>query len=558
MLPSILQLLILSVIFTTTRATTSSPLKDEYDIVIFGATPAGFAASIAAARSPLRPSILLLEPSAHVGGMASPGGIGLRDCEKDYIRTNKGSQYEWGLRNGMKYGVDQPIWQPDNHVGEATFLEMLSEYENIDLQLNTTFLEGKDGLRVSNKRIEQIAVADRWIRIKSFVVDASYEGEIVAASGCSFTYGRESLSQYNESFGGVTKSSTNPFPYSISPFKDDNATSLLSYISDSTIHVGQSDEHLMAFSYRVCLSSNNFVPFMPPTNYDPKDFELARRLVRSEIEAGEALSTPWGDLTYHGFEFLSNRSMKFDACCGNSPFGIDAAGLDFSRGVSYAIASRAERSRIAKEIEYYVKGLMWFWSQDESIPSSIRDDINSKGLCADEWPENGHFPPQLYVREAMRLVGDRVYTQNDRTEECRPDSIGIGSWAFDIHQMQRVAAPSSSGNDWIVFNEGLTAWDSGGDVTFDIPFWILLPKRDEITNMVAPNVPSVSHVAFAALREEPTLWQLGTASGIAAAMVMEGGSDIAVAVHDLNVTEIQHRIATQEGTFLRWPLDKTC
>ena len=142
------------------------------------------------------------------------------------------------------------------------------------------------------------------------------------------------------------------------------------------------------------------MPYKAPTNYDPEDFELARRLVRSELDAGKELSLPWGDLTYHGFQFLKNRSMKYDACCGSSPFGIDAAGLDLSSdGISYAVASRAERKRIAKDIEYYVKGLMYFWSSDDSIPASVRAKHNSKGLCRDEWPENDHFPPQLYVRE---------------------------------------------------------------------------------------------------------------------------------------------------------------
>ena len=215
-------------------------IRDEYDILVFGATPAGFAASIAAARSPSKPSVLLLEPSAYVGGMASPGGIGLRDCEKDYIRTNNGTQYEWGMRNAKKYCVENPVWQPDNHLGEQTFLEMLSEYENIDLHLETTFLEGSDGVRVNNSRIEQIGVvtpsssAVQWVRIKSFVVDASYEGEIVAASNCSFTYGRESSSKHNESLGGVTNSSINSFPYPISPFRSNDSTELLSYVSNST------------------------------------------------------------------------------------------------------------------------------------------------------------------------------------------------------------------------------------------------------------------------------------------------------------------------------------
>ena len=558
-------LILIVVLFISPLVTSYVYPTERYDVIIFGATPAGFAAALAAKASGVE-KVLLLEPTAHVGGMASPGGIGLRDCDLNQIRTNNSTQYEWGMRNARFYGVDEPVWQPDNWVGEQSFLEMLNE-SDVELRLNTTFVEGSDGIQTTigsdgMRRISAIQLeTGEWIGCK-YIIDASYEGEVMTSSGyVTYTYGRESKEQYNESFAGVGYTSIGQFPTHIFPYYPINKNKegvnssprLFKWIQngpDPRTRIGQADQNLMAYSFRACLTKNesNMVPFQEPPGYDSRDFELAQRLLEQEIQMNKSLSYPWSNLDYRAYP--KEKSMKYDACCGSSPVGIDAAGL----AVGYASGSRAKRKEIYDLHRYYVQGLMWFWVNDSSVPDNVREEMNSAGLCKDEWPDNDHFPPQLYVREASRLVGDRVYTQNDRVCRkgmvigCRKDSISLGSWAFDIHEMQRVVVKDSAG-DLIVYNEGLTRPSQGGNCIFEIPYYVLLPKRQEMVNLAVPNCPSVSHVAFAAIREEPTLWQLGQAAGTAAGIAVSKGGKMAL--QDVNYQDLQAELIEQH-TFVHW------
>ena len=539
----------------------NTPTDNEYDVIVFAATPAGFAAALAAKAAGAK-KVLLLEPTAHVGGMASPGGIGLRDCSHNEVRTNNATQYQWAMRNAKFYGVENPVWQPDNWVGEQSFLAMLKE-AGVELRLKTTFVEGSAGVQTtvdSNgmRRIIGIKLESGELLGCKYVIDASYEGELMIASGhVTYTFGRESKQQYNESLAGVTTGSVGQFKYPVNPYQADNIT-LLKWIQDRPDPrklIGAADDNLMAYSFRACLSKdkNNMVPFAPPPGYDPADFELQRRYLQTELKGGHDPHRPWGNLGYHSYP--SSKAMKYDACCGMSAVGIDAAGL----AVGYANASRAQRKEIYDKHRYYVQGLMWFWVSDPAVPKNIRDEMNSYGLCKDEWPDNSHFPPQLYVREAARIVGDSVFTQNDRVpytemKKCYHDSVAIGSWAFDIHEMERIAVKNESGQP-IAYNEGLTSPGNGGVVLFDIPYYVLLPQRKEMVNLAVPNCPSVSHVAFSAIREEPTLWQLGQAAGTATGVAIQHGGGMAL--QDIDHEQLQNALI-QQHTFVRWPPGQNC
>ena len=542
----------------------SSSVKDgtSYDVIVFGATPAGFAASLGA-KAAGADKVLLIEPTGYVGGMASPGGIGLRDCNMDEVRDNSGTQHQWAMRNAAYYGLKGPVWQPDNWLGERTFLEMLKEAD-IELRLNTTFLEGSKGINTETdanelRRIVEIILESGDILNPRYVIDASYEGELMAATGhVSYTFGRESNDTYNESLGGVTNGSVGQFDIPINPYYA-NTDNLLKWVSDypdPRTKLGEADDNVMAYSFRVCLSKNtsNMVPVKQPQGYNPDDFELQRRYLQAEVKAGKDPHKPWGYLVYKAYP-SSKKDMKYDACCGMSPVGIDAVGL----AVGYSNGTRAQRKEIYDKHRYYVQGLMWFWANDPAVPESIRESMKSYGLCKDEWPENDNFPPQMYVREAARIIGDKVFSQNNRVPysdmgKCNRDSIAVGSWAFDIHEMERVAVKDKSGNP-IVYNEGLTKPSTGGAVLFDIPYYVLMPKRSELINLAVPNCPSVSHVAFSAIREEPTLWQLGEAAGTAAGLSVAGGGQ--KPLQDIDLKKLQAALLKQ-GTFVRWPPHQNC
>ena len=544
-------------------ATLSRRDSTSYDVIIFGATPAGFAASLGA-KAAGADKVLLLEPTRYVGGMASPGGIGLRDCNAGQVRNNNGTQHQWGMRNGAYYGLKGPVWQPDNWVGERSFLEMLKE-SGVELRLNTTFIEGSNGVNTETdskglRRITEIKLESGDILNPRYVIDASYEGELMAATGhVTYTFGREGKELYNESLGGVTSGSIGQFDLPINPYYNSTGKLLkwVSNYSDPRTRLGKPDDNVMAYSFRVCLSQNtsNMVPVKQPQGYNPDDFELQRRYIQAEVKAGKSPHRPWGYLGYSAYP-THIKDRKYDACCGSSPVGIDAVGL----AVGYSNGTRAQRKEIYDKHHYYVQGLMWFWANDPAVPEAIRDSMKSYGLCKDEWPENDHFPPQLYVREAARIVGDKVFSQNNRVSysvvgNCSKDSIGIGSWGFDIHEMERVVVKDSKSGGPIVYNEGLTKPNLGGSVLFDIPYYVLMPKRSEMVNLAVPNCPSVSHVAFSAIREEPTLWQLGEAAGTAAGLSAVAGGD--APLQDIDLNKLQSALLKQ-GTFVRWPPNQNC
>ncbi len=581
----------------------ASSLASSYDVVIFSATPAGCAAAMAAKHTDPDATVLLLEPTAHVGGMASPGGIGLRDGQDFYRKTNS-TQWQWGMRNAAHYGVNAPVWQPDMYIAEQSFLEMLEE-AGVELCTETTTVEGIRGLKVESsptngRRIAALAVvgsasatpsttaaadgglsAARWVSAR-YVIDASYEGEILQAAGVSYSYGREAASQWNESLGGVSMNGAtamtqagNQMNPSVSPFKvaGDESSGLLWGVIDAPdprTNLGAADENMMAYQYRVCVTKNksNAVPIPKPPGYDPEDFELVRRQVLAELKAtGKVIDDPWGNMVYSGYAQVV-KAMKFDVCCGGAPVGIEAVGLE--RG--YATGNRTRRAEIAAEIKYWDQGMMYFWANDPAVPPAIRESHKSYGLCKDEWVDNEHFPPQLYVREAARLVGDKVYTQNSRIMNgkcptggcCQKDGIALGAWGYDVHDMQRVAVKDNETGQWSTINEGLTGCGFGfpgpGCVhMFELPFYVLLPKRSELTNLMAPNCPSTTHLAFSAIRVEPTLWQLGQAAGTAAAIALHApvAAGKTKALQDLNVSAVQESLLEQQ-VFIHWPARSSC
>ena len=480
-------------------ARAACPAAASYDVIVFGSTPAGCAAAVAARQTDARSRVLLLEPTRYVGGMGSPGGIGLRDGQDFYRQTNS-TQWQWGMRDARHYGVSAPVWQPDLYVAERSFRDMLEE-AGVELCTETTFVEGAAGVRVESgaagRRIAALAVvpasaaapaptaaadgglgAARWVAGRYFI-DASYEGEVLQATGCSYAYGREAASEYNESLGGVGMNGgtlitepQNQMQPSVSPFKvaGDESSGLLWGVvegPDPRTSLGDADENMMAYAYRVCITQNksNSVPIPKPPGYDPQDFELVRREVLAELKAtGKVSDTAWGNMVFNGYDQVL-KSMKYDACCGGAAVGIEAVGLE--RG--YATANRTRRAQIAAAIKYWDAGMMWFWANDPAVPAEIRASHQSYGLCKDEWPENGHFPPQLYVREAARLIGDRVYTQNSRImdgrcpsgECCQKDGVALGAWGYDVHDMQRVAVKNETTGEWSAFNEGLTGCGFG-------------------------------------------------------------------------------------------------
>merc|ERR1719401_619011 len=185
-------------------------------------------------------------------------------------------------------------------------------------------------------------------------------------------------------------------------------------------------------SYRACVTkAPNRAPFAAPQGYNASDFELHRRYIKGLVAAGKPAPTfeqMFGVYRYRGYP-----GWKYDLCDSNT-FAVTSDMPDVQR---YIMGSHAEREEVRSSVRYYVEGLLHTLAHDAEIPLATRHSTKQYGLCQDEWPENGHFPPQMYVREGVRIVGDAVFTQKDWLKAQSHESVGIGSWGMDIHVVHR-------------------------------------------------------------------------------------------------------------------------
>ncbi|CAF2884460.1 unnamed protein product [Rotaria sp. Silwood2] len=528
-------------------------ISTAYDVAVYGATPGGIAAAITAARISPSFSIVIIEPTAYVGGMSTAGGIGLRDLGLELTIMGSVAQ-EW-VHNNYKYykNVTNPIYQPDMNVSRQSFLDLLSMYPNIQLIIGTGPLIDKS-IQINGTRIIQITTVDGRRTWKASVwIDASYEGDLVQYSGASYTWGRESRDQYNELYAGVQPYTTfaNFIPnYPVNATLD-NGT-LAPYISpDKLGPVGSADFNMMGYSYRLCVTPNKKkqAPFVKPANYDPNNFVILQRYIDSLIASGKYPTGPPFDklvdvLIYRGYP----SGDKFDMCDSfGSAFTSDSINLNRN----YVNGTIQDRRHIAQIVSDYVLGMIWYILTSSFVPEFTRNSLKKYALCNDQWPENKHIPPQLYVREGLRLINENVFTQNHIVSGlCRNDTIALGSWSHDIHVVTRTANGSYVNNEGAMYKSIAYVNGSKSGKAFEIPYSILLPKRNEVTNLLVPICHAASHVAYAATRVEPHFMLLGGAAGYAAAYSILNGN---IDVQAVNISRIQETLL-RDGVLLHYPV----
>lgn len=470
----------------------------RFDVVVYGGTAGGVIAAVTAAREGL--STALLEPSDHVGGMVS-SGLGYTDFGKK--EAIGGYAREFYTRIGAHYG--KPIeWLHEPHVAEEVFRAMIAE-SGVKLFLRTRLKE-KGG-------VEKRATAIRSVRSESGdiwkgteFIDASYEGDLMAQSGVTWTYGRESSAQYGESLAGVRdRTPLHQFLVDISP--RDKSGRLLPEISTGIPAApGSADKAVQTYNFRMCFSeAADRIPFAAPDGYDAERYQLLARLIDARAKA-EGKMPLLGTLMK--IDRLPNGTTDIN---NNGAFSTDYIGASWN----YPNATYARREEIWQAHQRYTAGLFYFLGHDSRVPVEVRDQMNHWGLCPAEFVDTQHWPRQLYIREDRRMVGEYVMVQKDlQTELTKPDPVGMGSYNSDSHNVQRIVGP-----DGFVRNEG----DMQVAVKpYQIPYRILLPKRSEATNLLVPVAFSASHVAYSSVRMEPQYMILGQAAGVAAKMAIQG------------------------------------
>ena len=498
--------------------------QSAYDLVVYGATAGGVATAVSAARMGL--SVALLDSGHHVGGMVS-SGLSHTDVGRREVIGGLALEFYW--RAGTYYGLPQYLqdfaWYVEPHVAEQIFRRMLQE-------AGVTLLPGRrlreaSGVRRQNGILSAIETEDGATYAARVFADCSYEGDLMAQSGVSYTWGREAAAQYGESLAGLrSETPFHQFRVDLSPYAANRK--LLPEISGDPAGVpGTADRKVQAYNFRLIFSSNpaNQIPYPKPERYDPGRYELLARLLAT---------TPglhFADVVSIGP--IPNRKADIN---NNGPFSTDFIGHSWD----YPNAGYARRAEIWREHREYTEGFLWFLAHDPRVPPALQKEANEWGLAADEFTGTDHWPPQLYIREARRMIGEYVMTQRDiQTDLVKPDAIGMGSYNSDSHNVQRIVNAAG-----FVRNEG----DMQVPVNpYQIPYRILLPKRAEARNLLVPVCFSASHVAYSTLRMEPQYMILGHAAGVAAALAIRGS----LAVQDIDTAALA-RTLVQQGAILEY------
>lgn len=498
----------------------------KFDAVIYGGTAGGVMMAVSAAREGL--AVALLEPTRHLGGMVT-GGLSRTDFGKKEVIG--GLALEFYQRAGKKYGRDIE-WMPEPRVAEKVLGEMIAEAGTVSVFLSHRLKEGR-GVKKQRLRITEITTENGARFQAALFADASYEGDLLAQAGASFTWGRESSAQYGESLAGVRgKDRNHQFDFSV-PAYDENKRLLPEIQSEPRGEIGAADRKVQAYNFRMILTNDpaNRIPFAKPPGYDPKRFELAARwLAGLVLEKGRA---PRMNEILLPAQIAGKQKWDFN---NRGAFSTDYIG----RSWDYPNASYRRRAEIWADHQRYTRELFYFLVTDPRVPPETQAEISPFGMARDEFSDNDHWPYQLYIREARRLVGDFVVTQKDiQTELTKPDVIAMGSYNSDSHNVQRYVTPEGHAQ-----NEG----NMEVPVTpYQIPYRILLPKQSEVTNLLVPVCFSASHVTYSTLRMEPQYMMLGQAAGVAAKLAIDGK----VAVQMIDHRAISERLR-RLGAVFEW------
>jgi FAD dependent oxidoreductase len=502
-------------------ATDPKPIYNA-DVIVYGGTAGGVIAAVAAAREGL--TVGLVAADKHLGGMVS-GGLGWTDYGKQQVIG--GYSREFFERVGRKYGRDIE-WHFEPHVAESVFEDLVKE-ANVQVFRGYRLIE-KIGVERSGTTVKEIRTGLAIFRAKVFV-DASYEGDLMAQARVSYTWGRESSQQYNESLAGVREHTPlHQFRAAISP--SDNAGHLLPEVMPRTDDaVGAADKRVQAYNFRLCMTktSANKVAWPKPPQYDPARYELLARYLPA-LE--RTLQRPLTINDVMKADLLQNGKTDTN---NNGAFSTDYIGGSYG----YPDGDYATRARIRQAHVEYIQGFLYFLATDARVPASLSAEMKEWGLCRDEFVDADHWPYQLYVREARRMMGEFVMSQRDiQVDLTKPDAIGMGSYNSDSHNVQR--RPTADGT--AVENEG----DMQVPVTpYQIPYRVMLPKRSEATNLLVPVCFSATHVAYSTLRMEPQYMIIGQAAGVAAKLAIDRRS----AVQDVDASALRNRLASQKAVF---------
>jgi len=500
---------------------------ENSDVCVYGGTSAGVAAAVQASR--MGKTAVILESGRQLGGLSS-GGLGATDignkaaiggiAREFYSRVAKhyANDSAWTFetrddylkhrRNSLTAVADsqapETMWTFEPHVAADIFFQMIDE-----AKVPVWFDQRIASVKKAGTRIVEIAMESGRVFRAGMFIDASYEGDLMARAGVSYTVGREANAQYGETLNGIrAETPKHQFNVPVDPYTKpgDPGGGLLAFIQPDGGGVpGEGDRRVQTYNYRLCFTTNaaNRLPIAPPGNYDPAGFELLARYLEALIAAGKKpnLSEFWNPI------WMPNGKTDIN---NNGGFSTDFIGMNYD----YPDGDSALRARIRREHEDYTRGFIHFLATSPRVPENIRAEVKQFGMCRDEFPDTGGWPNQLYVREARRMVSDYVMTEhNCRGDQVAVDSVALAAYNMDSHNCRRVVKNGRVENE--------------GDVQvapmkpYPISYRAFVPKAGECENLFVPVCLSATHIAYGSIRMEPVFMILGQSAATAACLAID-------------------------------------
>lgn len=492
----------------------SQPRQVEADVCIYGGTSAGVIAAYTASK--LNKTVLLVEPGNRLGGL-STGGLGYTDIGNKYVVT--GLARDFYRRVGQYYGKFEQ-WTFEPKVAESIFLDYVKRGGFKVLYGHRLSKVKKAGTNIRSIELESAVnpfSVNQIVRAKQFI-DCSYEGDLMAKAGVSYTTGREANNVYHETVNGVQLKDQHQFPDNIDPYKipgKPESGLLWGINSESLAIAGSGDRKIQAYNFRICLTNDpaNRIEITRPKSYDSTRYLLLVRYL-----AAKPSKDLWGFLK---MDLMPNHKTDIN---NNGPFSTDMIGMNYD----YPDGDYATRDTIIKNHENYNKGLLYFIGHDARMPEHLRNQMLQWGYPKDEYLKNNNWTPQLYVRESRRMLGAYVMTQaNCQRKEVVTDEIGKAAYTMDSHNTERIVVNGMVKNEGDVQLKGITP--------YPIAYRSITPKKEECTNLLVPVCLSASHMAYGSIRMEPVFMVLAESAAIAACQAI----DHKTTIQQINIKQLQ-------------------
>lgn len=538
-------LFVASLFIATAIIAPKTQASDEgaYDVVIYGGTCAAVTSAVQVKK--MGKTVVVVSPDKHLGGLSS-GGLGATDSgnravvgglsrefyhrlwvyyQNDDAWTFQPMPRENGIPGQGGRGIDndtQTMWVFEPSVAEKTFEGFIAEFQ-IPVYKSEK-LDREKGVKKDGNTIKSITTLNGKTFSGKTFIDATYEGDLMAAAGVSFRTGREANAEYGETLNGVQVGNAHwhQFEGFVDPYieKGNPDSGLLPMVHEKINAAdGEGDDFIQAYNIRMCLTNDprNMVKIEKPENYNELDYEI---LFRS-IEAGQKYFTTFSPMPNYKTDSNNNKAVSTDYIGGN---------------YEYPNGSYEKRAELYEKHRVWQQGLMWSLQNHPRVPENIRQELSKWGLAKDEFTDNGNWSPQLYVREARRMKSDFVVSERHlRYLEDTPRPIGMGSYNMDSHNIQRYVDVDQQGRK-TVRNEGDVQVNPGAP--YPIDYGAIIPKKNECDNLLVPVCVSCTHIAFGSIRMEPVFMVLGQSAATAACLAQDAG----VAPQDLDYAILKEKL----------------